>query len=200
MARSKRKKERRTKVRSSAPEPTSQGGGETEFVPRSPSDLRRRPLQIARGVSGVLLLVGLVMVVLGVSVLSGKVTEGWGFPMSAVPNWGRPWGAVLVLAGAAYVVGSLFLFVRPVTGTIVMLIVCGLGVLIGTPVITTTTEIFYNLVAQYDCKADWTKCHPTSLIDSVWGYFMIANVAVLVAIYKAGSKQDRPAQTAPTDQ
>lgn len=143
-----------------------------------------KPLAVAKGFSGVLLLIGLVMLLLGGGVLSGKITEGWGFPMSAVPNWGRPWGAVLMLAGAAYVICPTILFLRPAKGAVVMMIVCGLSVLVGTPLITTSTEIFYNLIAQHDCQADWTVCRP-DWIDSIWGYFMIVNIGVLIAIYKA---------------
>jgi hypothetical protein len=148
------------------------------------TDLRPKPLKVAKGLSGVLLLVGLVMLVLGGGVLTGKITEGWGFPMSAVSNWGKPWGAILIVGALAYIVAPLLLFVRPQKGTLLIMAVCGLSVLVGTPLITTTTEIFYNLLAQHDCQADWTLCHP-NWIDSVWGYFMIVNIGILVATYKA---------------
>lgn len=146
-------------------------------------ELAKKPLAVARALSALLLLVGLFMLVLGGGVLSGRITEGWGFPMSAVPNWGRPWGAVLMLGGFGYVVCPILLFARPQKGTVAMMILAGLGVLLGTPLITTTTEIFYNLLAQKDCQADWTQCRP-DWIDSVWGYFMIVNVATLIAIYR----------------
>lgn len=156
-----------------------------------------KPLTVAKGLSAVLLMIGLVMLVLGGGVLTGKITQGWGFPMSAVPNWGKPWGAVLMLAGAAYVICPILLFLRPGKGAVVMMIVCGLSVLVGTPLITTTTEIFYNLIAQHDCQADWTICRP-DWIDSIWGYFMIVNIGVLIAIYKAlDPKSDRQKSAAP---
>lgn len=151
---------------------------------RISTELHPKPLSVAKGFSCVLLLVGLVMLVLGGGVLTGKITEGWGFPMSAVSNWGKPWGAILMAGALAYITAPILLFVRPQKGTLLIMAVCGLSVLVGTPLITTTTEIFYNLIAQHDCQADWTLCHP-NWIDSVWGYFMIVNVGILVATYKA---------------
>ncbi len=136
-----------------------------------------KPLRIARVLSGFVLLLGLVMFVLGGGVLIGRITEGWGFPMSAVPNWGRPWGAVLMLAAAAYIVGPILLLTRPDHGSIAMLIISGLSVLVGTPLITTTTEIFYNLFQEAKSRPDW--------VDSVWGYFMIVQVAIAVSVYQA---------------
>ena len=151
---------------------------------RISTELHPKPLSVAKAFSCVLLLIGLVMLVLGGGVLTGRITEGWGFPMSAVSNWGKPWGAILMVGALAYIAAPIFLFVRPQKGTLLIMAVCGLSVLVGTPLITTTTEIFYNLLAQHDCQADWTLCHP-NWIDSVWGYFMIVNVGILVATYKA---------------
>ncbi len=168
------------------------GAAQAAAVP----ELAKKPLAIARVLSVVLLLLGVVMLILGGGVLAGRITEGWGFPMSAVPNWGRPWGAVLMFAGGAYVVCPILLFLRPRKGTVAMMIVAGLSVLVGTPLITTTTEIFYNLLADTDCLADWTTCRP-DWVDSVWGYFMILNVAVIVAVYRADSGPEHQAETLP---
>ena len=137
----------------------------------------KKPLLVAQLLSVVLLLVGLVMMALAGGVLAGRITDGWGFPMSAVSNWGRPWGAVLLVAAAAYVVGPFFLLARPRNGSIALIIICGLSVLVGTPIITTTTEIFYNLFQETKSRPDW--------VDSVWGYFMIINVAIAVSLCKA---------------
>lgn len=156
-------------------------------------ELAKKPLTIARVLSVVLLLLGVVMLILGGGVLAGRITEGWGFPMSAVPNWGRPWGAVLMFAGGAYVVCPILLLLRPHKGTVAMMIVAGLSVLVGTPLITTTTEIFYNLLADTDCRADWTTCRP-DWVDSVWGYFMMLNVAIIVAVYRADSGPEHQAE------
>lgn len=135
------------------------------------------PLRVARVLSAMILALGLVMLTLGGGVVAGVIKDGWGFPMSAVPNWGKPWGAVLMLVGVAYVVGPLLLFTRPRNGSIVMLIVAGLSVIVGTPLIATTTEIFYNLFQETKFRPDW--------LDSVWGYFMIVNVAIAVSLCKA---------------
>lgn len=152
----------------------------------------RKPLAVARGFGVLILLVGLLMSVLGVGVLSGRISEGWGFPMSAVPNWGKPWGLVLTLAGISYVVGPVLLLIRPRGGSLTMMIVSGLSVLIGTPLITTTTEIFYNLFQGPESmhRPDW--------VDSVWGYFIIVHVVILVAIYKAHSPAEEQGKPAPT--
>ena len=140
-------------------------------------ELVKKPLSIARALSAVLALVGVVMLILGGGVLAGRITEGWGFPMSAVPNWGRPWGLVLMAAGTAYVVCPVLLYLKPQKGTVAMLILSGLSVIIGTPLITTTTEIFYNLFQETKSRPGW--------VDSIWGYFMIVNVAVAIAVYRA---------------
>ncbi len=137
----------------------------------------KKPLLVAQLLSVVLLLVGLVMMALAGGVLAGRITDGWGFPMSAVSNWGRPWGAVLLVAAAAYVVGPFFLLARPRNGSIVLIIICGLSVLVGTPVITTATEIFYNLFQETKSRPDW--------VDAVWGYYMILNIAIIVALFRA---------------
>ena len=97
--------------------------------------------------------------------------------MSAVPNWGQPWGVVLLLAGCAYVVGPIWLFTRPRNGSIMMLIVAGLSVLLGTPLITTTTEIFYNLFQETKSRPEW--------VTSVWAYFTIINVAIAGSVIRA---------------
>ena len=150
-----------------------------EPVPRGliHRELAKKPLSIARVFSAALLLVGVVMLILGGGVLSGRIADGWGFPMSAVSNWGRPWGLVLMVAGTAYVVCPVLLFLKPQKGTVVMMVLSGLSVLIGTPLITTTTEIFYNLFQETKSRPDW--------VDSIWGYFMIVNVAVAIAVYRA---------------
>ena len=136
-----------------------------------------RPLKVAMILSGVLLGVGVVMFCLGGGVAVGRIADGWGFAMSAVPNWGKPWGLVLMAAAAAYVLGPISLFRNPERGSIVMTIISGLSVLIGTPLITTTTEIFYNLFQTTKSRPDW--------VDSVWGYFTILNIAIVVALYRA---------------
>lgn len=136
-----------------------------------------RPLRVARILSGLILVLGVVMLFLGTGVATGRITEGWGFPMSAVPNWGRIWGVVLIVAAVAYIAGPVMMFVRPRGGSILMMIVSGLSVLVGTPLITTTTEIFYNLFQETLSRPDW--------VDSVWGYYMIVNVGICVAVYRA---------------
>lgn len=135
------------------------------------------PLRIARILSAIILCVGLVMVALGGAVAAGMIKDGWGFPMSAVPNWGRAWGVVLVLAGCAYVVGPIWLFTRPRNGSIMMLIVAALSVVVGTPLITTTSEIFYNLFQETKSRPEWAT--------SVWAYFTIINVAIAVSVMRA---------------
>jgi len=135
------------------------------------------PMRVAKGLSAALAVVGLVMATMGVGVAVGRITEGWGFPMSAVPNWGRPWGAVLMVAGAIYVLGPIVLLVRPRKGSIVMMTVAGLSVLVGTPLISTTAEIVYNLFQQTKSRPDW--------VDSIWAYFIILNIAICVALYRA---------------
>ena len=97
--------------------------------------------------------------------------------MGAGTNWGRPGGAVLLVAAAADVVGPFFLLARPRNGSIALIIICGLSVLVGTPIITTTTEIFYNLFQETKSRPDW--------VDSVWAYFMILHIAIGVAVYRA---------------
>lgn len=136
-----------------------------------------KPLHAAQALSVPLVLLGALMLVLGGGVLIGRITEGWGFPMSEVPNWGRPWGFVLMVAGVAYIVGPLFLFARPFKGSIVLMIISGLSILIGTPLITTSMEILYNLFQETKSRPGW--------IESAWGYFMIIQVAICVALYKA---------------
>ncbi len=151
-----------------------------------------KSLRMACVLSVVILLVGVVMLILGAGILSGRITEGWGFPMSAVPNWGRPWGLVLMLAGVAYVACPVLLFVRPKSGSVAMMIVSGLSVLLGTPLITTAIEIFYNLFQEtMKSRPNW--------VDSIWGYFIIINVAIVVAIYRTHRVATQPGQTAPTD-
>lgn len=162
--------------------------GERRVVVTGPVE---RPLKVARVLSGVLVLLGLLMLGLGGGVLIGRITQGWGFPMSAVPNWGRPWGAVLMLAGAAYVAAPIMLLLRPDGGSIVLMIVSGFSVLIGTPIIETTTEILYNLFQETKAHPDW--------VDSIWGYYMILNIAILVALYKAYPTESVGAETAPIE-
>ncbi len=197
MAKRKQKKKRKGAAEGERAEaqrrPEPQPKREHKFSPPATVsvELAKKPLAVAQAISAVLLLVGLVMLVLGGGVLTGRITEGWGFPMSAVPNWGRPWGAVLMIAGGAYIACPILILLRPRKGTIAMMIVSGLSVLVGTPLITTTTEIFYNLLAKTDCQADWTTCHPY-WIDSVWGYFMVVNVANLIAIYRTHGSGRQP--------
>lgn len=135
------------------------------------------PLKIARTLSVLIFLHGLVMLILGGGVISGAIGSGWGFPMSSVPNWGRPWGVALLIGAGAYLAGPALLFRRPQRGSIVLLIVSSLSVAIGTPLITTTTEIAFNLFKE-------TKIRPT-WIDSIWAYYMILHVATVVALYRA---------------
>lgn len=190
-----KRKGKRKRGQPSQPKPTEAVAAAATVRPITSSDqLAAKPLAVAKGFSAVLLLVGLVMLVLGAGVLTGRITEGWGFPMSAVPNWGRPWGAVLIIAALAYVAFPILLFVRAEKGLVAMMIVCGLSVLVGTPLITTTTEILYNLLTQHDCQADWTLCRP-NWIDSVWGYFMVVNIGVLVGTYKAITPQTQSADS-----
>lgn len=137
----------------------------------------RRPMQVARALSALMFVLGGVMLVLGVGVVSGSISEGWGFPMSAVSNWGRPWGVVLVLAAAAYLIGPVLLYVRPRTGVAAMMVIAGLSVVLGVPLVTTTAEILYNLFQETKSRPMW--------VDSVWGYSMIVNVGICVALYRA---------------
>jgi len=132
------------------------------------------------------------MLVLGLGVSSGRITQGWGFPMSAVPNWGRPWGLVLVVAGVIYTVGPVLLWLRPRGGSTAMKITSGLSILVGTPLITTTTEILYNLSRDPAAMQipDWA--------DAVWGYFMIVHVVVLIGIYQAHTPAKAHGHPAPT--
>ena len=111
--------------------------------------------------------------------------------MSAVSNWGRPWGVVLIVAAAAYLIGPVWLLARPSGGSIVMMILSGLSVLVGTPLITTTTEILYNLFQETKARPDW--------VDSVWGYYMILNVALIVALYKAYPTSNGETKTTQAD-
>ena len=116
------------------------------------------------------------MLILGGGVAMGRITQGWGFPMSSVPNWGRLWGVVLLIAGMAYIVGPIRLFQNPRKGSVVMMIVSGLSVLVGTPLITSAVEIGYNLFQETKSRPDW--------VDSVWGYTMLLHVAILIALCK----------------
>ena len=84
---------------------------------------------------------------------------------------------MLIVAAAAYIVGPVMLFVRPRSGSILMMIVSGLSVLVGVPLITTATEILYNLFQETPSRPGW--------VDSVWGYYMIVNVGICVAVYRA---------------
>lgn len=136
-----------------------------------------RPLLVAKGLGGIVLLLGLIMVLLGAGVAAGRITDGWGFPMSAVSNWGQIWGLVLIVAGAAQVIAPALLIARPQSGSIVMMIVSGLCVLVGTPVITTTTEILYNLSQEMKSRPDW--------VDAIWGYYMILHIALIIALFRA---------------
>ena len=147
-----------------------------------------KPLRIAQVLCSVILIIGTVMLVLGAGVLFGIIKEGWGFPMSAVPNWGGPWGLVLIAAAAAYIVGPVWLFIGPERGSIMMIIVSALSVLVGTPLITTTTEIFYNLFQETKSRPDW--------IDSVWGYFMFLHIATVIALCRAYPVPDDTTKTA----
>ena len=150
------------------------------------------PLRTANGLCTALAVVGLVMFATGMGVTLGGITDGWGFPMSAVPNWGRPWGLVLAAAGALYVYGLVLILLRPRTGSAVMILISGLSVLLGTPLITTTAEIVYNLFRETKARPDW--------IDSIWAYFIILNVAICVAICRAYPAPEpdakRPARSA----
>lgn len=136
-----------------------------------------KPLKLAQGLSVVIMIVGVVMLILGLGVATGLIKEGWGFPMSPVPNWGRPWGIALIVAGAAQVLCPLWLLSRPKKGSIAMMIASGLCVLIGTPIIITTIEIFYNLFQEKKDRPDW--------VDAGWAYYMMVQIAICVALYKA---------------
>lgn len=189
MAKRKRAKDKRAKderperAETQAPHATAK-----KPVPFDPQQAKQ-PLLYARVLGVLIVLCGAAMLVLGVGILTGRISDGWGFPMSAVPNWGRPWGAVLALAGLAYLACPVLLFVRPRKGVVAMLILCGLNVLIGTPLITTTTEILFNLSRDEKFRPDW--------VDSVWGYFMLINIGVIIAIYRALSSDQRQTETAP---
>ena len=151
-------------------------------IPAREPEQAGRALRVARILSALILLIGVVMLILGAGVVSGRITEGWGFPMSAVPNWGRLWGAVLMLAAVAYIACPVLLLLKPQKGTVDVMILAGLNVLVGTPLITTTTEILYNLFQESKSRPDW--------VDSVWGFFMMINIAAVIAVYRT-SPPDR---------
>lgn len=165
------KRKRRKRTESAEPNASAPTQSKSALV------VKEKPLRVAKALCGVLLLVGAIMLCMGIGVASGTIKEGWGFPMSAVPNWGKPWGMALIIAATAYIVGPILLLTRPQRGSIVLLIVCGLSVVIGVPLITTTTEIFYNLFQETKSRPAW--------IDSVWAYYMFLNVGICVALYKA---------------
>ncbi len=146
-----------------------------------------KPLLIARILCLAILIIGAVMLLLGSGVLFGFIKEGWGFPMSAVPNWGSLWGLALLVGAAAYIIGPIWLFVGPERGSIIMIIVSALSVLIGTPLITTTTEIFYNLFQETKSRPDW--------VDSVWGYFIFLHIATVIALMRAYPVPDDATKT-----
>ena len=68
------------------------------------------------------------------------------------------------------------------------MIVSGLCVLVGTPVITTTTEILYNLSQEMKSRPDW--------VDAIWGYYMILHIALIIALFRAFPV---PTYTAPAE-
>ena len=158
-------------------------------IPVAQPEQTEKPLVVARMLSALILLTGAVMLIGGAGVVSGRITEGWGFPMSAVSNWGRPWGAVLMLAAIAYIVCPLLLLARAKSGLVAMMILAGLNVLVGTPLITSTTEIIYNLFQETKSIPDWE--------DSVWVFFMLINIATAIAVYLAHPSDGARAKAAP---
>ena len=57
-----------------------------------------------------------------------------------------------------------------------MMIVSGLSVVLGVPLMTSTVEILYNLFQETKSQPPW--------VNSVWGYYLIVNVGICVAVYR----------------
>ena len=163
-------------------------------VKRGPRTLLERPLRFAKGLAAVILVVGVVVTFTGILVLLGVIREGWGFPMSAVPNFGRIWGMALIVAGGLNTAAAGWLFVNAQKGAPLLLVVGALNVPFSVPILTTTIEILYNLTREEKIRPVW--------IDAVWAYFLIVNVALLVALYQAlgGGQEDRTATAAAAGQ
>lgn len=137
----------------------------------------QRPLKLIRWLSGIMLILGIVIFVVGVGVASGNITRGWGrpeIPLSPVPNWGQPWGLVLIVAASAYVLCPLYFLTHPQSGWKAMMILGGLNVLIGTPIIQTSTEILYYY-------GSYRQLIVPELDDSMWFIFIVINIAIALA-------------------
>jgi hypothetical protein len=142
---------------------------------------RSGPTRIVEGLSAVLMLLGAVLVCLGVGVCLGWITQGWGFPLSPISNWGRVWGIFLLACGICYVAAPIALRIRPREGWHVLTIVCGASVLLGTPIIQSATEMVYNLFRDVPRRPDG--------VNAVWAFYMILIIALLVALYH-GNRRD----------
>jgi hypothetical protein len=114
------------------------------------------------------------MMLVGAGVLAGRIASGWGFPLSPVPNWGRPWGAVLFLAGAVCVTGPIIYWFKPPLGWRIMLGISVGSLLVGTPVIQSVAEIVSNLGRT---TPTWSPS-----VDSVWALWMMLHVAILLTL------------------
>jgi hypothetical protein len=136
-----------------------------------------KALAVGRALSGVVVVIGALLLLLGFGVGTGRITDGWGFPMSAVPNWGRPWGLALIAFGLAYVLGPGFFFRNPRRGYVPMLLVSGFSILLGTPVFTSAVEIACNLGRTNKIRPDW--------VDAVWAYYMILHVSICIALCRS---------------
>lgn len=153
-------------------------------------NLTSRPIRIAKILSAVLLLLGVALGYLGVRLAAGLIPQAWwGFPMSPIPNLGKPWGLVLLVVGAAYIIFPILLLARPLKGWVPMMVMSGLSVLLGTPVIQSATEMIYNGLRAGDFqRPEWA--------DSVWAYYMMLHIAILVALYKFSAPIDAAAHPA----
>ena len=148
---------------------------------------REKMLRIARGMSVILLRLGLTIFILGAGVATGRITELGDFPMRVTPDWGKSWGVVLLVASVAYMVGPILLFLRPSKGWVAMMIICALNVVpLGVPIMISSTEILYNLFQEQPRRPEWA--------ESVWAYFVFLNIGILIALYKYSAPKSEGAQ------
>ena len=154
-------------------------------------------MMTARTLSVVLILLGVVLVGLGGGLILGVIPRSWGFSLSPISFWGRKWAIVLILFGAAYLVCPIWFLVRPRQTWLAMLIVCGISLLSGTPVIQSSTEILYNLTRDQPRRPDWA--------NAVWAFYMMVVTGLLVALYQlsppqeASTEIDSPTDPSPSD-
>ena len=143
----------------------------------------------AKCLSAIMILVGITILILACGVLTGRITEGWGFPSSPVPNLGRWWGVPLLAAAILYIACPIYLFVQPDRGCTVVMIMGGINVLLGTPIIQSSTEILYNCFQEVKSRPDWT--------DAVWVVFMMINIGIIVVTYRPDNSNASEATASP---